>query len=121
MILVDTSVWVDHLRTNVPKLAALLTAGSVVMHSAVMGELACGSMNNRAQRIQDWKALPPIQAFSNETVLDLIESRALMSRGIGLVDAHLLCSVLNRRGSLLWTRDKRLREIAENFCISFSE
>ena len=121
MILVDTSVWVDHLRTNVPKLAALLTGGSVVMHSAVLGELACGSIKHRAQRIQDWTALPPIQACSDKAVLNLIESRELMSRGIGWVDAHLLCSVLNCRGSSFWTRDERLREIAKELRISFSE
>ncbi|MBO9664945.1 MAG: type II toxin-antitoxin system VapC family toxin [Dokdonella sp.] len=121
MILVDTSVWVDHLRTSVTKLAELLHADSVMMHSAVLGELACGSLANRSQRIEDWKALPPVKEFCNGAALDLIESHGLMSRGIGLVDVHLLCSVLNHPGCLLWTRDKRLRDIAEELLISFCE
>lgn len=91
------------------------------MHSAVLGELACGSISERSKRIQDWNALPSINEYCNGAALALIESHGLMNRGIGLVDVHLLCSVLNHSGSQLWTRDKRLREIAEEFSISFSE
>jgi len=121
MILIDTSVWVDHLRTSVAKLVELLDADSVVMHSAVLGELACGSLANRSQRLEDWKALPPIREYCNGAALDLIESHGLMNRGIGLIDVHLLCSVLNHLGYLLWTRDKRLRDIADELSISFCD
>jgi predicted nucleic acid-binding protein len=121
MVLVDTSVWVDHLRSSEEGLAQLLDNGNVVMHSAVLGELACGSLSQRKRRIEDWKALPPIGEFCNGTALDLIESHGLMCRGIGLIDVHLVCSVLNHSGSMLWTRDKRLRDIAEELSIAFSE
>lgn len=121
MILVDTSVWVDHLRSGVQDLRKLLDEELVVMHSAILGELACGSLCERAKRIEDWKALPQIAEFNNGDALELIEDKGLMSRGIGLVDVHLPCSVLNHPGSRLWTRDRRLRAIAEELSISFSE
>jgi len=121
MILVDTSVWVDHLRSGVGELMKLLDEELVVMHSAILGELACGSLSERAKRIEDWKTLPSISEFNNGDALALIEDKGLMSRGIGLVDVHLLCSVLNHSGSKLWTRDRRLRTIAQELSISFSE
>ena len=121
MILVDTSVWVDHLRTNEPLLVEYLSSKQVLMHSAIIGELACGSFNNRVARFLDWHSLPPINELHNGDVITLIESRKLMCRGIGLVDAHILGAVLNHNGSLLWTRDKRLHGIAVENNVAFIE
>jgi predicted nucleic acid-binding protein len=120
-VLVDTSVWVDHLRDNVVQLAALLHQDSVLMHPAILGELACGSLKDRPRRIADWKALPCVKEFSHGDALEVIEARRLMSRGIGLIDVHLLCSVLRSPGVQFWTRDKRLQKIAEELSIAFSE
>lgn len=121
MILVDTSVWVDHLRNTEQLLVDVLGAGKVIMHSLVIGELACGNLNRRADRLRDWHALPAIQELPNKDVLNLIETKALMGRGIGLVDAHLVGSVLNHSTARLWTRDQRLKAIASELGIAFSE
>jgi len=104
MILVDTSVWVDHLRKQEPLLTKHLLDGNVVMHSSIIGELACGNLMNREARLRDWRALPPIGELQNGEVLALIEARKLMGRGIGLVDAHILGAVLNQTNTVLWTR-----------------
>ena len=121
MILVDTSVWVDHLKKQEPRLVEHLMANKVLMHSSIIGELACGNLVNRAERLRDWHALPPISELQNGDVVALIDGRKLMGRGIGLVDAHILGAVLNHSGALLWTRDKRLRGIAEEIGVAFSE
>lgn len=121
MILVDTSVWIDHLKTNEPLLVECLSSKQVLMHSAIIGELACGSFNNRVARFLDWHALPLINELHNGDVITLIETRKFMGRGIGLIDAHILAAVLNHNGSLLWTRDKRLHGIAAENNIAFIE
>lgn len=121
MILVDTSVWAAHLRKAEPILIQQLEQSRVLMHSSIIGELACGNIANRLERLRDWHALPAIPELKNGDVLTLIESQKLMGRGIGLTDAHLLGAVLKHPGSLLWTRDKRLRVIAEECSVSFSE
>ncbi len=121
MILVDTSVWVDHLRKTEQGLVEALAAEKVVMHSLVIGELACGNLNNRAERLRDWHALPVIQELPNKEVLGLIEAKELMGRGIGMVDAHILGAVLNHGTAQLWTRDKRLNVIASELGIAFFE
>ena len=121
MILVDTSVWVDHLRKEEPRLVKHLLVKQVLMHSAIIGELACGNLENRDARLLDWRALPPIQELHNGDVITLIETKKLMGRGIGLVDAHILGAVLNHSGTLLWTRDKRLQGIAAENNVAFSE
>ena len=121
MILVDTTVWIDHLRSSESKLIELLQAGSVLIHSMVIGELACGTMKARAQRLNDWKTLPRIVELSHESVWSVIESRNLMGRGIGFIDAHLLCAVLGHNGTLLWTRDRSLKSLAQEFGVLFPE
>ena len=112
-VLVDTSVWVDHLRGNEPHLVELLKAGNVHVHGLVIGELACGNLDNRDKRLGDWHALPRTIEPTNEQVLRYIEARRLMGCGIGFVDAHLLYTVETSDGLKLWTRDSRLRSIAE--------
>lgn len=119
MILVDTSVWVDHLRNPEADLNALLNENNVLMHPMVIGELACGYVRNRKQALENWRMLPRINEANHEQVISLIEAKKLMGRGIGFVDMHLLWSILNYPGSLLWTRDKKLNPIANEFNIAF--
>ncbi|MEX0729460.1 MAG: type II toxin-antitoxin system VapC family toxin [Aquisalimonadaceae bacterium] len=110
MIVVDTSVWIDHLRSNVPELAAALEQGVVLMHPFVRGELACDSLK---------ETLPqPLTATNNE-VMTFIERRSLMGRGIGYIDVHLLASAALTDRARLWTRDKRLRTVAEELDLSY--
>ena len=108
MILVDTSVWVDHFRRSDAGLVALLDRASVLAHPFVIGELACGSIAQRAQVIDLLQMLPQATVAQAEEILTFIERRRLHALGIGYVDAHLLASVALTAGSRLWTRDKRL-------------
>ena len=121
MILVDTSVWIDHFRSPEPSLREHLTAGRVLTHSMVIGEIACGNLPNRMETLQRMELLSKIVESDHQDVLQLIESRQLMGRGIGFVDVHLICAVLGRRGVSLWTRDHRLKQIADELGIAFSE
>lgn len=113
MILVDTSVWIDHLRAKEERLAMLLSQTQVCMHPIVWGELACGSLNNRPTLLRLWQNLPAISQASHAEAMYCLEQRQLMGKGIGYVDLHLLTAVLLSPGTRLWTRDKRLREIAK--------
>ena len=113
MILVDTSVWVDHLRSGVPQLVALLNRSAVVMHPFVVGELACGSLRNRSALLTLLQDLPSATTATDIEALAFIERRSLHGKGIGYVDVHLLASVALTDGAALWTRDKRLRAAAE--------
>ena len=121
MILADTSVWVDHMRNPNLEFAENLSSKNVLMHTMVMGELACGNIRDRAQQLLDWVDMPTAARVTDEEVLAQIESGRLMGRGIGFIDAHLLCSVLEYDDVLLWTRDRRLKKIAEEFGVAFSE
>ena len=112
MILVDTSIWVDHLRTGDAWLVSLLERSEVLTHSMVVGELALGSIRPREVLLDSLDALPRAVEASQAEVRHLIESRRLYGRGIGLVDAHLLASVLLSPASRLWTRDRRLGAVA---------
>ena len=108
MILVDTSVWIDHLRHGDVELTRLLNIGQVLTHRFVIGELALGSLQNRNTILSALQNLPHVTVASNEEALHFIETHALFGTGIGYVDAHLLAAVCLSPGSLLWTRDKRL-------------
>ena len=119
MILVDTSVWVDHLREAEAHLLEILSVGKVLMHAMIVGEIACGNLANRAQVLRNMKSLSAINELEHGDVLSMIEAKGLTGRGIGFVDAHLACAVLNREGAVLWTRDRRLREIAGNLGIAY--
>ena len=121
MILADTSIWIDHLRIPVPRLANLVDAGEVLMHSMVIGELACGNLSDREKRLSSWRSFPMISEANHQEVLSAIESRQIMGRGIGFVDAHLLCAVLNREDTWLWTRDSSLHRVAGDLGVAFSE
>ena len=112
MILVDTSVWIDHLRAGDKGLQALLNTGQVLMHPFILGELACGNLRNRNEVLTLLNALPRATVANDYEVLLFIERHSLMGRGIGYIDAHLLGSVALCAPARLWTRDKRLAAIA---------
>jgi predicted nucleic acid-binding protein len=112
LILVDTSVWIDHLRKGLPTLGAALEREEVMVHPFVIGELACGSLKDRNEVLALLAALPRAVVATDEEVLLFIKQRRLMGRGIGYVDAHLLASVTLSEGTQLWTHDARLRAVA---------
>lgn len=120
MILVDTSIWVDHLRKGDKGLTQLLTQGLVCTHPMVIGELACGNLQNREPLIRLWQSLPAAVEASHEEVLFLLESHNLMGLGIGYVDVHLLAASLLSGDTTLWTRDKRLAKVANSLGVAFS-
>jgi len=113
MILVDTSVWVDHLRANEPLLASLLTQNKVLGHSFVRGELALGNLRQRETILSALDNLPQAPLVFNDELNYFIEKNALFGLGIGLVDAHLLASTQLMGNTQLWTRDKCLQMAAK--------
>ncbi len=121
MILVDTSVWVDHLRSGDAQLAALLEQGRVVSHPFVVGEIACGSLADRATVIELLQDLPAAAVAETDEVLAFVERQALHGKGVGYVDVHLLASAALTPGTQLWTRDKRLRAAAEALACAFAD
>lgn len=108
MILVDTSVWIDHLRHGDAELTRLLNAGQVLTHRFVIGELSLGSLQNRNIVLSTLQNLPQAIVASDDEVLHFIENHGLFGTGIGYIDAHLLAAVRLSPSALLWTRDKRL-------------
>lgn len=112
MILVDTSVWVDHLRHGEPGLIELLERSTVVMHPFVVGEIACGSLRDRDSILELLQDLPAAVVAEAAEVMHFIERHALHGKGIGYVDVHLLASVVLTSGSRLWTRDLKLLRVA---------
>ena len=112
MILVDTSIWVDHLRTGDPKLVGLLQDGHVLAHPWVTGELAVGHLTRRSEILGLLHNLPHATVATDDEVLTLIDKRQLYGLGIGYVDAHLLASTALTPAARLWTRDKRLAFVA---------
>jgi predicted nucleic acid-binding protein len=112
VILIDTSVWINHLRAADERLTALLDAGEVLGHPFVIGELALGNLQPRDAVLNDLRDLPQTVVAENELVLDLIERSALFGRGIGYVDAHLLAAVRLTPEAKLWTDDRRLQTVA---------
>jgi len=111
VILVDTSVWVNHLRVVDERLTTLLDAGEVLGHPFVVGELALGNMQRRAV-LRDLRDLPQATVAENELVLNFIERSTLFGRGIGYIDAHLLAAVRLTPDAKLWTADRRLQSVA---------
>jgi predicted nucleic acid-binding protein len=119
MILVDTSVWIDHLRKTKLLLSQLLNANRVSLHPMIIGELACGNLRNRAELLSLWQQLPKINEASYQEVLQSIDHLHWMGKGIGFVDAHLLASTLLTPGTTLWTQDARLHKLAQQLGITF--
>ncbi len=120
MILVDTSVWIDHLNSPEAHLRELLDSQEVLMHAMVVGEISCGRLRNREEVLQRLSDLPAIDECGHTEVRLMIEGRGLMGRGISFIDAHLLCSVLGRPSTVLWTRDTNLRRIANDLGVAHS-
>lgn len=118
MILVDTSVWVDHLRAGNARLAGELDGGRVLTHPFVIGELACGTLHNRREVLGLLNRLPSAPMATHAEALDFLELRSLMGRGIGFIDVHLLASVALAAPATLWTRDRRLAAIAEELSLA---
>jgi predicted nucleic acid-binding protein len=111
VILVDTSVWIEHFRRGNDRLKTLLFDEQVLCHPFVIGELACGTLQKRSDILSMLKALPEAQLLEQEEVLSFLETRRVYGRGIGWVDAHLLGSTL-LTGCSLWTFDRPLRRAA---------
>jgi len=118
MILVDTSIWISHLRDGNNCLEKLLNKGSVLCHPFIIGELACGSIKNRNEILSLLQSLPMAVTVEHDEVLKFIENVKLISKGLGYVDIHLLASAI-LSDSLLWSLDKKLSKIALELNIDF--
>ena len=118
MILVDTSVWVDHLRARERTLVHLLETGQVLTHPFVIGELALGNLRQRGAILGSLRVLPQAILAAEHEVLDFIERHRLFGIGIGYVDAHLLAAARLTPATTLWTRDKRLRAAASKLSLA---
>jgi predicted nucleic acid-binding protein len=112
MILIDTSVWIDHFRTGAPALANLLAAGRALAHPFVIGELALGHLRQGHTILQLLHDLPQAKVATDSEALAFIEAQTLAGSGIGYSDVHLLASVRLTPGSALWTRDRALADAA---------
>lgn len=120
MILVDTCVWIDHLRTADEGLVRLLTSGRACAHPMVIGELALGRLRDRDNILRLVSGLPQVPPATDSDVLALVDGRDLFGRGLGWVDAHLLASALLKPGTRLWTRDRALAQAAKSLRCSWS-
>lgn len=120
MILVDSVIWVDHIRQEVPKLIRLLGDGEGLCHPFVIGEIALGSLRDRQFVLESLSSLPQAPLADHGEVLFLLEERRLYRLGIGYVDLHLIASCLLLPGTMLWTRDRRLRAAARQSGIDYS-
>ena len=112
MILVDTSVWIDHLAHGDSQLRSLLEDGEVLMHPFIVAEIALGSLSHRADTVGALQALPEAPVAQHHEVMSFLDSERLFGLGIGYVDLHLLAAVRLAQSSKLWTRDRRLLEAA---------
>lgn len=112
MILVDTSIWADHLHRPIASLLDLIVEAEIIQHPFVTGELALGNPADRARMMAMLDALPSATVFEHAAMIEFIETQAIGGTGIGFVDAHLLASTI-AMNCRLWTRDRRLAEQAE--------
>ena len=118
MILADTSIWIHHLRVGDPRFAEALSSELICVHPFVVGEIACGNLRNRSEILDLLGHLSAVPAATDAEVLVFIENRALMGRGIGLVDVHLLASAAIARVPI-WTHDKRLAAVASELHLGY--
>jgi predicted nucleic acid-binding protein len=114
VILADTSIWIDHLRSGNTEMRERLNRGEIAIHPFIIAELALGSLKDRAKTLALLDRLPQVKVAQMSEVRLAIESRRWHGLGIGLIDAHLIASVFIDSSTLLWTLDKRLRAVAEN-------
>jgi predicted nucleic acid-binding protein len=120
LILADTSIWIDHLRSGNREMRKHLNQGNIVIHPFIIAELALGSMQERTKTLALLDLLPQVRMAQIGEVRLMIGARRLYSLGIGLIDAHLIASVFIDSSTLLWTRNKRLRKAAEGLGIHAS-
>ena len=120
MILADTSIWIDHLRSGNKEMRKRLDHGQIVIHPFIIAELALGSLRDRSKTLALLDLLPQVRVAQLSEVRLTIEARRLYSLGIGLTDAHLIASVFINPSTLLWTKDKRLQKAAEGLGIHAS-
>ena len=113
-VLVDTNIWIDHLRKTEPVLVDLLERDQVCVHQSVITELALGNLKNRSFFLKMLERLMIVRNVDDQGVRHLVEERRLWGRGLSAVDAALLASVVVTPGVSLWTRDKRLRQAARD-------
>jgi predicted nucleic acid-binding protein len=113
MILADTSIWVDHLRGRNPEMEKRLGRGQILMHPFIVAEIALGSLHDRRKKLDDMEALLEVKVARLNEVRHMIETHALYSKGIGLIDAHLIASCLITPGTQLWTLDGALERTAK--------
>jgi predicted nucleic acid-binding protein len=118
MVLVDTSVWVSHLRDGNAELANLLNDGRVLCHPLIVGELACGNLKDRAVILSFLQLLPMSIEAEHDEVLSFIENNHLMGKGMGYVDVHLITSSV-LTGVPVWTLDKKLAQAAAGLYINY--
>ncbi|MDH5669959.1 MAG: type II toxin-antitoxin system VapC family toxin [Nitrospira sp.] len=109
--LVDTSVWIGHLRNNSPALRRLLDEEQVVCHPLIIGELACGNMKNRAEVLESLALLPSAPTIEHQELLTFVDTHKLFGKGLGWIDVHLLASTLLQQVTL-WTLDQPLQQAA---------
>lgn len=121
MILVDTSVWVDHLRSGNRRLTQLLEGARVIVHPFIIGELALGNLRQRDIILGTMHNLPQTNVARHSEVLHFIHDEVIFGRGIGYVDAHLLASTRLTPGTLLWTRDRRLHYVADGLGLAMAD
>lgn len=120
MVLVDTSIWVTHLRQGSRQLEKLLTDAEVMCHPFIIGELACGNLKNRNEIITLLQSLPMASTIAFDELLFFIDRNQLMGKGIGFFDVHLLASA-QLTGIPLWTTDKRLKSAADELGLTFQK
>ena len=117
MVLVDTSVWVSHLRESYPRMVLLLNDGKVMCHPFIIGELSCGNLTNRSEILSLLHSLPMVNQAEHEEILQFVESNDLMGRGLGYVDVGLLASAV-LSGVPLWTLDRKLRAVSSKLRVA---
>jgi len=120
LILADTSIWIDHLRSENREMRRHLNQGQIVIHPFIIAELALASLRERTKTLVLLDFLPQVRVAQLSEVRLTIEARRLYNLGIGLTDAHLIASVFINPSTLLWTKDKRLRRAAEGLGIHAS-
>ncbi|MGE0281144.1 MAG: type II toxin-antitoxin system VapC family toxin [Rhizobiaceae bacterium] len=120
IVIVDTSIWIEHLRASDPMLADMIRQRSVRLHPFVLAEIALGNPPNRSRLLTNLKGLRPAPVATEEEMLTLVESEAIFGKGLGFVDVHLLASARLEPGSSVWTRDKRLGAVARNLGLAMT-
>jgi predicted nucleic acid-binding protein len=120
LILADTSVWIDHLRSGNKEMRKQLNQGQIVIHPFIIAELALGSLKERTKTLALLDLLPQVRVARLSELRLMIEGRRLYNLGIGLTDAHMIASVFIDSPTLLWTKDKRLRKVAEHLGVHAS-